>query len=198
MMQRDPLIELLKRADAGAPPPRLQTDLAQSVARRLAHRRQWRVLTVAASLTAAAAVVALAIRLGPPPPLAARSGFATHAHEREQRSDAECARIRAEIARIGREASALQSVAARTRALLTRQQRSHQAPAPPSDPRAEARAQLDMAVVLAVSQAERLEATSAAVAITAYRDVIDVFPETTWAAQARRRLAALSRSQGDS
>lgn len=194
MTERDPVLELLRRADAAAPRPPERPGLALAVRRASqAGERRFRVVAVL-SVAAAAAAILLAVRVAPPrpvrPPDAAGSGGALAA--------AEISRLRAEIARLDREAAVLAAVVRRTDDLRRRPAAASPLRRALVDAQMEAGARYNAAAYLVVLQAGRLEATSAAIAAVAYRDVIEIFPDTPWAAEARQKLAALGATEGGS
>ena len=196
-MNRDPLIELLRRADEAAARPALKPNLGATVlnAARMGedHFRVVAVLTLTAAAAAAALTISIRLPSGDdssrqPIAAAAASGL----------SAADVARLRAEITCLDRKADALMTTTRRTTTLRRWTEPSVSDNRPVADVRADAHTQFDSAACLAVMQAARLEATSAEFAVAAYREVVDVFPNTTWADQARRRLLELDSQAGGS
>lgn len=188
-MDRDPLRDLLQRADAAVPPPPVPPDLARRVRLRRA-RRRFRGLAACG----AAAVVLIAIGLwqtrpsapavpGEPPPAPA-SG------------------LRAEVERLAAQAEGRLALATRTRELEAQLVRlaKLQSQAREPDPVALVRQERDTAAFILVDSADHLhrdlELTKPAVDL--YRETIRVFPQTRWASVAQQRLAELGENGGAS
>lgn len=209
-MNQDPLESLLRAADERAGLPEMPADLAARVRRRAARRRnRW----VGGVSTAAAILLCLSLwKLGStaiPPVSSPDSEIAalepanseTIQETREiARSDA--AKIRAEIDRLNREAN-FQSTLVRElsragevsrllKEIHRRADYNEQACLP--DAVANVRRQADEAAYVVVAHADRMcrDLHQSAAAAERYRWVAEYFPESCWAAVARRRLAELN------
>jgi hypothetical protein len=189
-MSDELLRRLLQQADATAgPPPRIGDHLAARVRGRVLRRRR-----VAFRLSAAAAIVLAAgvtvlmsyspTRRGP----LAGAGIARSEPVATPHGD-----VRAELARLDREAEIRIAVARRTAEILTQRRlaesRTLQQPAI-ADPVADAQREVEQAAYTLVSQADRMcrDMNLCATAVVNYQRVVELFPETPWATVARQRL----------
>lgn len=193
----DRLKELLQQADALAgDPPRMPGDLAQRV-RRLAGRRR----RVQVSINAAAAILlAVGITL-----LWSQASTPLRPTTEPQVVEArpaqpDAAALRAEIDRLGREADIRLAVVRRTQEILEEMRRFDELETSPPVPDAVAgvRREVDQAAYVLVRQADRMchEFDLCDSAAVKYRRVVDLFPDSCWAAVARQRLSDLE-SKGD-
>jgi hypothetical protein len=202
-MPDDALKNMLKQADvtAGEPPP-LPDNLAQRV--RLLAARQHRRRVV--SGFAAAAVVVLAVGTSAllwhsPRSLTPDGPAAAHiAQGGQERPD--IASIKAEIERLDREASMRLAVVRRAQEILARRRRLEALRAAvPNEADAVVRAhrQVEQAARILVRQADQMcfELNLCDSAIVKYQRVVELFPETSWAAAARLRLSQIKAKKGE-
>jgi hypothetical protein len=181
----DPIRRLIKRADEVASPPALRPDLPDLIPGLARRRRANRIaaLTAAAIVAMAASLwFAWAFRPGPQAVRVVHTPI-------QQSADL----LRAEAARLAREAQIHQSIA--DRLLLAerhwlRMSQLRQTLAAP-DPLEETQRQRDAAALFILRQAERLWADESRrpEAQRRYRNAIELFPESPWAAVAAQRLA---------
>jgi hypothetical protein len=106
--------------------------------------------------------------------------------------------IRAEIEALRREADVRLAVAQRTQEILEQMRRAEalsKPAAPLPDPVADARRELEKAAYTLVSQADRMcrELDLCDSAAIKYQRVVELFPETPWAAVARERLSEIKK-----
>jgi hypothetical protein len=195
-MNADPLEKLLREADADAGPlAPLPADLGRRV-RVQAARRRWQRLGVR---SAAAAAILLAI--GVSIPLLTRTPVApdTGMNVAETRADVRMLQARADAhAAVAARMVALQQDETKRAAHEARLAAYEQQAAGP-DPVATARAAAEQAAATLVRSAYRLQRESnlPAPALETYRQVIRLFPETTWARVARVHLEQMTRPEGE-
>jgi hypothetical protein len=185
-MSRDALEQLLRTADAAAPPAPLADDLAARVHNRLARRRQYRAVAAAAAVLMLIVGVAISIALhepaAPAPPLAMHPATTSSAvtvavGETDLLLTAELHELTAEKLLTARRTTAAEP----PRRELTN--------AAVSD----VRFQRDRAALILVYDADRLaQENRPAAAIAGYRRAVELFPTSHWARVARERLAQIA------
>ncbi len=196
-MSRDKLVEQLRRADAAVPPPRGAALHPRAIVLAASRGRgRLRAVRVIGGAAAAACLLLLIGRGWPyaaaPGPIAKRSLVAV---QPEAASDAEVRRLRLEIARLDQQAQAALRRARQAREL--RGVARPRAAVARVDAVQDAAIQADTTAYLVVWHGQQLESQRAwPAAAAAYRDAIEIFPNTTWAALARERLRALQTHEG--
>jgi hypothetical protein len=192
-MATDRWHDLLRQADDDAgPPPTLPANLAACAVRRLAARR--RRIIVLTSAAAALLVVALLplVHLagrGPTPPDTAHPAPTI-------------APRGADLSALTAEADSRRAVARQVTELCRQDDRiaALQAEIAQPDPVERARAEVDQTALVLVRQGDRLQRDLglAAPAADSYRQAIRLFPASSWAAEAREKLAQMSPPKGES
>ena len=181
-MTTDPLAVRLRQADAAAPPPRLRAALAETVRARARARSRRRAAGAAALVTLAAGWSAWVTR--DRAPVASPVAQATSVTPAPPPAPAD---LRSEISRLRAESDARLAAVAMLRV--------RRASLPPSsiDASSTARAEREKAALAMVDHADRLRRDLKQVdaALSAYRRTVELFPDTRWAAVARRRIEQL-------
>jgi hypothetical protein len=205
-MTRDPLEQLLRNSDADAsPPPAPPPDLAARVVR-LAHMRRRRRLTAGAIAAGLLLIASLTIPLwrSRPHPSAAPGaaepiGPAAAKATRNSTTDTDA--LAAQVADLVAEADWRAAVAHRTAELQARQSRlaTLAATSARSNPVYVSQRAADEAAGTLFVQGDRLyrEYRLPQRAADSYREVLRLFPQTTWAGLSRARLAELAKTEGD-
>lgn len=198
-MGTDRLHELLRQADAAAgPPPSLPDGLAER-ARRIERLRRRR--TVLFSSAVAMLILAFGASL-----LLRDVGLHENAGGgrqvvRQTDLKPDGVRVRKEMARLRAEAESRLSVARRMAEIQRHYERlaALEAAGQRPDPVEQAQREMDRAACVLVHQADRLDRDLhlRRSAIESYRETIRLFPDTTWAAVARERLARLEQETGE-
>lgn len=189
-MEQDSLDRLLKHADAAAPetsPVRVSADRVLGELRRQRRARRVRLGTIGAAAAVLFGAVGVVWLMTGTRPGGSHPGPMNPAPLLDVAALLEAAEA------LGREADSRAAVVRQTtlhetriRALRELQRRAAATP----DALALVRAQMDAAARTLVQQADRIsrEQDQQATATLYYREVIERFPETTWAGVARQRL----------
>ena len=195
----DPIKDLLRQADrAAGSPPAGRSDLAPWVVRE--GRRRHRIRTGVGAGVAAVAVtmgvfVLVNMQVGNGPATNAPSGTVA------ANGPGEVGQLKSEIARIRDEADRASALAKRLCELRDRQARlaKLERKLPDRDPLDVARAEVNRAAFMVVCQADRMhrDLQSPRPAVEAYREAIELFPDTPSAQVARQRLAEIQPDKGD-
>ncbi len=192
-MATDRWHDLLQQADDDdGPPPTLPADLAARAVRRLAaRRRRIIVLTSAAAALLVVAVLPL-VRLagrGLTPPGSARP-------------TPQIAPRGADLSELTAEADSRRNVARHMTVLCRQTERmaALQAEIAQPDPVERARVEMDQTALVLVRQGDHLQRDLGlgAPAADSYRQAIRLFPDSSWAAEAREKLAEMSPPKGES
>jgi hypothetical protein len=199
--ERDPLQELLRRADkAAGPPPPISDDLAARVLRTAARRRPWRfaIAAAAALLIATGAGLWTVYMVSPEdrpreaPDIIAK-GPSEPSHPDTARELAEIERLRAEADRRAQIATAMAAHWKSQRRLAELNRRLQQ-----PDPLERTRREVEQTACILLRTAERRcqEPRQLVSCVEAYERVIELFPETHAAKTARKQLNALQPEKG--
>ncbi|MFQ5807931.1 MAG: hypothetical protein ACE5I3_15915 [Phycisphaerae bacterium] len=194
-MSDDPLKRILQAADAAAgEPPEMPADLAQRVRILAGRRRRVRFgVSVAAAIVLAVGMTSLWSQTPAP---SRPGGDSQMVRGPQEPPDVES--IRAEIEQLRREAEMRLAVARRTQEILTQMRRAEeftkQEVVP--DPIARARREVEKAAYTLVYQADRMcrELDLCDSAAVKYQRVVELFPDTRWAAVARQRLDEIKKT----
>jgi len=196
-MTRDPLERLLRKADAGAgSPPAPPADLAARVVR-LARVRRWRRMATGAVAAGLLLIVGLTIPRWRSQTIVDQPTETIAAGTTPADTEA----LAAEVADLVAEADWRAAVAQRTAQLQARQARlaTLAAATVPSNPVHESQRAADEAAGTLFAQGDRLyrEYRLPQRAAESYREVLRLFPYTTWAGLSRERLAELAKTEGE-
>jgi hypothetical protein len=181
-MKHDPLVEMLREADAAAPPPPFRHGLADAVRRR-ARRRHRRRLAGAGIVVAAFVACALVVRQPGATPTALveipTTGPTTSVAALRAQADVQWASLQR-----------LRQVE-RTRQRMHRIEMTLRAAAPSPQSTAVER---ERAALILLDHGDRLrrDLRKEDAARSAYRRTIELFPDTRWAAVARERMEQMA------
>lgn len=181
-MTREALADLLRDADAAAPPPpTLPLDLAGRVRRKAAAQARRRRNTAAAALVVAGATAAAWVALPPQADVERAVVTATAPAAPATVARSELVLLRAQAAMHSTVAATLQSREDRRRI-------AEPAAAPT------VQSERDKAALALLDHADRLrrDLNQVDAALAAYRRTVEMFPETRWAAVARARIEQLA------
>ncbi|HXE51453.1 MAG TPA: hypothetical protein VN541_00470 [Tepidisphaeraceae bacterium] len=175
---KDPLDDLLARADAAMPAPHASTDIAKVVRRRA---RRTTNLRIAAAVLLAVGVVSMVLR-------------ATHrnqilAHQGENKnSPASIAILQTELRELDSEARIHEKTAAALARQLALAKRADALLVDPPDPLERVHEARSRAASIVLRDAERLESLNRPEAQNLYQNTVRLFPETQAARAAQERL----------